>query len=406
MNNDSELSNLYELFKNKDYKECEEFCVKQRDFIIMNLPKTFETRDFEYIKWIWEVLNIKIINNGMWKNKLMYFYRISSENSEIADWVIELSKQYLNIDIKEYVVVFDFKMKLYKHQKNNIEKIFKANHEIIKENINYILLETVNKIHKKYDLLSFSLLIDFIKENYIKINIHIDDEMIFIRFCSDGDFELAKWLWDFSVKLKSPINIHAQNERAFSNCCTNGHLDIAKWLWDLSKEINSLINIHVSNYIDDYEEKDKIFIYTCSGGHLETTQWLWKISNEICKPFDIHTYNDYAFNMTMWSNLETLKWLWNLSKEIGSPIDICNAKTAMSESCFYGKSDIVEWLYEISIDEGYPYQYTLENMPEICYNCIHYKEDAIKTEIIMCKMCPEFIHHTKYLYGFLSQIKK
>jgi hypothetical protein len=52
--------------------------------------------------------------------------------------------------------------------------------------------------------------------------------------CEKGNIKVAKWLYELGV-----VDIHAQDEEVFISSCRLGHVEIAKWLYGLGG-----INIH------------------------------------------------------------------------------------------------------------------------------------------------------------------
>jgi hypothetical protein len=96
-----------------------------------------------------------------------------------------------------------------------------------------------------------------------KINIHLQDELLFRSACENGDFIVAECLWNMSNK---SINLHAVNEWAFRWACRNGNLKIAKWLWTIS---NYTINI--------YAMHEYAFHWAFENDHQDVCEWLCTI---------------------------------------------------------------------------------------------------------------------------------
>lgn len=80
------------------------------------------------------------------------------------------------------------------------------------------------------------------------IELHANDESIFINSCANGHLEVAKWLWQISNR---SINLGAQNEGAFRLSCNNGHLEVVKWLLALCYDNLVILNLIES---DKYNE--------------------------------------------------------------------------------------------------------------------------------------------------------
>jgi hypothetical protein len=170
----------------------------------------------------------------------------------------------------------------------------------------------------------------------------------FINCCFHGYSEIAKWLYDLSLQIKSPIDIHQAEDIAFRECCGRGHLELAQWLYNLSIQNNTSINIHAKN--------EDAFITACYENRLEVAQWLFKLSIELNSPIDIHKEEDGAFK---WSCdhgcLESVKWLYNLSIQINSPINIHVVNgDAFDAACSTNHLEVAKWLYKLSIELNSP----------------------------------------------------
>ena len=70
-------------------------------------------------------------------------------------------------------------------------------------------------------------------------------EWLFLFSCQKGQLEIAKWLYELSVKIGPQINIHRHNESAFRWSCFNNHLEVVKWLVQLGQKTNSPINVYI-----------------------------------------------------------------------------------------------------------------------------------------------------------------
>jgi len=145
--------------------------------------------------------------------------------------------------------------------KNNeeicLEKSDVLNKEIMDSNkFNY------EKLFKDGCKLGYLNLIKFLHEKN-KINIHMNNDEGCCKSCSNGQLDVAKWLYGLDGK----INIHVDNENAFCRSCYNGHLEVAKWLYGLDRKIN----IHVDN--------EKAFHLSCKNGFLEVIEYLISLEN-------------------------------------------------------------------------------------------------------------------------------
>lgn len=101
-----------------------------------------------------------------------------------------------------------------------------------------------------------------------KIDIHEDDNDLFLLMCFYGHLEIAKWLIDLGENYgHGKIDIHAYYDMAFNICCENNKLDVAKWLIDLGENHGyGKINIHNNN--------NNAFRMSCQGGHSNISKWL------------------------------------------------------------------------------------------------------------------------------------
>jgi ankyrin repeat protein len=153
-----------------------------------------------------------------------------------------------------------------------------------------------------------------------------------------GKLTNAVEVWNKSKKLKTPIDIHYNNDELFMLACTYGHIKIAKWLYEISKEIESFIDINIDN--------DKAFRLCCKYGHIKIALWLYEISDKI----DIHAENDNAFiSCCMNGHLMIAKWLFKLSENMNSTINIhMNEEYILRRSCHNNDYDIVKWLLDTS----------------------------------------------------------
>ena len=59
-------------------------------------------------------------------------------------------------------------------------------------------------------------------------NIHAESDFAFQLACMHGHLEVAQWLVNYVVSIKSPIDIHAESDFAFRWACWAGHLDLAQ----------------------------------------------------------------------------------------------------------------------------------------------------------------------------------
>jgi hypothetical protein len=198
--------------------------------------------------------------------------------------------------------------------------------------------------------------IKYQSSSVIPFDIHVDDEFLFIAACSRGHAEMARWLYKESKKLSSVINIHGNDDEAFISACENGHIDIAKWLYKKSVKILDPINILVikNAFVSTCAYAPKLFSPFCllekkwdaskklGPAELPCSLWRWENRNE--------TFLSQPVAMQTSSHIEIIKWLWELSIKLSFGIDI---EEAFGAACGCGDIEIAEWLWELSI-ESYP----------------------------------------------------
>lgn len=87
----------------------------------------------------------------------------------------------------------------------------------------------------------------------------INFEEFFVYLCVDNCLDTIKWLKEIHPTIK-------MRPDAFGKACTNGNLEIARWIWETSRD--------EENYIDIRLDDDFIFRYVCEIGYLEGAKWL------------------------------------------------------------------------------------------------------------------------------------
>jgi hypothetical protein len=182
------------------------------------------------------------------------------------------------------------------------------------------------------------------------IDVSIDDEYAFRNACTNGHFEIAKWL----LSVKPTINISANGEFAFVNACKNGHFEIAKWLHSLQKNMT----IHA------LAADECAFHNACEKGHLEIAQWLFsvweKLDIEISEDNYIHSFILACKN----GNLEVAQWLLSIYESID--IASCN-NAAFKYACSRNRINIAQWLQSLLPEH---YKIVIENNQIIEYYII------------------------------------
>ena len=115
--------------------------------------------------------------------------------------------------------------------------------------------------------------------------------------CKYGQLDVVKWLWEVSER---NIDIHANNEAVFILSCEYGQLDVVKWLWEVSER-----------NIDIYADDEAVFRICYEYGHLDIAKWLWKVSDG---GIDIHVGDNMAFKVCCYHGyVNIMKWLWEVS---------------------------------------------------------------------------------------------
>ncbi len=105
---------------------------------------------------------------------------------------------------------------------------------------------------------------------------------LFIHSCSNYNYELSKYIYSLGP---DRIDIHADSEKAFRNYCSIGELEGAKWLYNLSVELGNPINIRIKNtaicgnYLD---MEDHIFLEACENNKIELATWLTSLCYDYC----------------------------------------------------------------------------------------------------------------------------
>jgi len=206
-------------------------------------------------------------------------------------------------------------------QENDIDRA-----KVIYTDINGSL--STDNIIEFFTLVCWKNNIDFAKWIYErnKINFHGAKEWIFRHACSNGKFEMAKWLYSLDGK----VNIHVRNDYPFRMACSSGNIDLVKWLYDLDGKIK--INVR----------DEEAFCNACENGHIEIAKWLLTLDSNIINRFNRNRVFSYACKN---GHLEVAKWLYNDDVNI-----YYNYNSPFIDACENGHIDVARWLYSLTDD--------------------------------------------------------
>lgn len=69
-------------------------------------------------------------------------------------------------------------------------------------------------------------------------------ESVFWMSCSNGQLDIAIWLYIISETNNMPIDLTANDCSAFRIACNNGHFHIVQWLYETAKNEGKQIQIN------------------------------------------------------------------------------------------------------------------------------------------------------------------
>jgi hypothetical protein len=240
---------------------------------------------------------------------------------------------------------------------------------------------------------TMKLLWKFMTDNQISMDLHINNDELFLNCLLKGHFKIVKWLWQISLDIQSPINLNVKDGAAFIICCgrfgsinmahwllnvsndakiqisinshneapvrlacANGWLSVSQWLWKMSIEQNHQIDFHIND--------DEAFRMACRNGHLEVAQWLWKISIDTKSSININVYKIYS---TYRKEIDMQKKHWVCSNYImtrNCADSFCgddevnsiyaHKKSAFTLACEHNHKKVIEWLWNLSKEIGCP----------------------------------------------------
>jgi hypothetical protein len=114
-----------------------------------------------------------------------------------------------------------------------------------------------------------------------KIDIHADNEYVFINICYLRDLETAKWFYSLD-KIKK-IDTHAQNEEAFKLSIQFRKFETTKWLYSFGGiNVDAIKNETVRSFI--------------RSGDLETLKWFIGLCDNIDPTYIINNFWNVGYN--------------------------------------------------------------------------------------------------------------
>lgn len=136
-----------------------------------------------------------------------------------------------------------------------------------------------------------------------------------MQYCNTNDIIKAKIIY-----MKGHIDIHDNNENIFMTCCKNGQLELAQWIYSLGE-------------LDNYE--NEAFKITSVNGHLAIMQWLYSLGN-----INMIAIN-YAFKQSCYKGyFLVVKWI------LGMKLEIENIDKIFEMTCYNGQLDVAKYIYD------------------------------------------------------------
>jgi ankyrin repeat protein len=126
-------------------------------------------------------------------------------------------------------------------------------------------------------------LIELLKNN--SIDIHRDNENMFLLACKNGNLDIVKYLIINAEKYSGKkINIHIKGNCVFNNACMNNHVNIVKYLMTIAEDYSGKkIDINYNN--------DEAFAYAYIKNNIDIVRVLIKNTHKYSnKPINIHSY--------------------------------------------------------------------------------------------------------------------
>jgi len=256
--------------------------------------------------------NTQVVKNILKKSKL---------TEEIIRNAINIACVVNSLDILK--ILFQY------GKKNNIKSFIDNNHTSIIDficyhgtyntikyildyhNMNIDLQYVLNRV-RNLDIIKY--IINYCTSNNYEIDIHHNNDEIFINACCDGHIHIMKYLIKYCKEKGSPIDV--QNEYIFRNIIIVGRIDSLKYLITYCEEIgcridilkynkemfdnfNRVNKIELYKYIIEYSEKinTRINIYMYSNtSNVERNMKFINI-NKYLMYLHKHNYNNYNMNI-------------------------------------------------------------------------------------------------------------
>jgi len=190
---------------------------------------------------------------------------------------------------------------------------------------------------------------------YDNINIHKNDNEVFISSCTRQNLNIVQWL--YNLYLVDDLCTKYQLELYFKYYF-NVFLQkiISEWKIGNIEEAKKIYNKNDDFDIYPFNKKFEVFKYACFLGHFELAKWIYSLNGKI----NIHINNDLIFRATCsHGNIEIVKWLYSLDNKF----DIhAEDDFAFRNSCFLGYIEVAKFLYSL---DNKSYQFVINNMFEI-----------------------------------------
>jgi len=262
--------------------ECFKYCNISVDI------KVNENNKLEIIKWLYSLDNKYDIHIN---NDKLFITACVNEYLEIAKWIYSLDDKHENmlnlafnstcrsnkLEIAKWLYSLDNKIDIhYNNDENFITACVNEYLEIAK------WIYSLDDKHKNMLNLAFNSTccsdrLEIAKWLYSldnKIDIHYNNDEIFITICKVGFLDIAKWLYSLDDK-------HENISLAFNNACYSNQLEIAKWLYSLDNKLD----------INEF-----IFIYAVNNNRINLAKWLVSICNDYSIEIEIKkVYIEYSY---------------------------------------------------------------------------------------------------------------